>query len=167
VEEETLTPSPTTPYPSIVEPSSSRSLSPAKFNQLPVINFPDEDGDGDEIEVKEPTGIAVSLVPIIQVSQDTAREQTGALLCKGCNEPIIGRFVNAMGQRWHPHCFKCNTCGDMLEHVSSYEAGGKAYCHLDYHNVSDIYPDLADKCRNSPINAFTVRRPSWMLGSLR
>ncbi|OWZ26148.1 LIM domain-containing protein [Cryptococcus neoformans Tu259-1] len=57
-----------------------------------------------------------------------------AILCTGCQTPIIGRIVNAMNQRWHPHCFMCAECGELLEHVSSYEFEGKAYCHLDYHD---------------------------------
>ncbi|KII84296.1 hypothetical protein PLICRDRAFT_46157 [Plicaturopsis crispa FD-325 SS-3] len=38
-----------------------------------------------------------------------------------------------MGARWHPECFRCTACGELLEHVSSYEWEGRAYCHLDYH----------------------------------
>ncbi|KIL00330.1 hypothetical protein PAXRUDRAFT_73537, partial [Paxillus rubicundulus Ve08.2h10] len=37
------------------------------------------------------------------------------------------------GQRWHPDCFRCALCNELLEHVSSYEHDGRAYCHLDYH----------------------------------
>ncbi|KAF9513816.1 hypothetical protein BS47DRAFT_1295829 [Hydnum rufescens UP504] len=55
------------------------------------------------------------------------------LRCSGCREPIVGRIVSAMGQRWHPTCFKCVECGELLEHVSSYEHDGLPYCHLDYH----------------------------------
>ncbi|WVN90514.1 uncharacterized protein L203_105750 [Cryptococcus depauperatus CBS 7841] len=57
-----------------------------------------------------------------------------AILCTGCSNPIIGRIVNAMNQRWHPQCFMCAECGELLEHVSSFEFEGKAYCHLDYHD---------------------------------
>lgn len=55
------------------------------------------------------------------------------LSCAGCAGPIIGRIVSAMGQRWHPGCFRCSTCNDLLEHVSSFDHEGKPYCHLDYH----------------------------------
>lgn len=61
--------------------------------------------------------------------------RTNGLSCGGCNGPIIGRIVSAMGQRWHPNCFKCTTCNELLEHVSSYERDGRPYCHLDYHEV--------------------------------
>ncbi|KAF9448052.1 glucocorticoid receptor-like (DNA-binding domain) [Macrolepiota fuliginosa MF-IS2] len=38
-----------------------------------------------------------------------------------------------MGSRWHPQCFRCTICNELLEHVSSYEHNGRPYCHLDYH----------------------------------
>lgn len=61
--------------------------------------------------------------------------RTNGLSCGGCGGPIIGRIVSAMNQRWHPHCFKCSVCNELLEHVSSYEHDGRPYCHLDYHEV--------------------------------
>ncbi|KAF8814782.1 hypothetical protein BYT27DRAFT_7156521 [Phlegmacium glaucopus] len=57
----------------------------------------------------------------------------GGLICGGCNGSIIGRIVSAMGSRWHPACFRCTVCDELLEHVSSYEHEGRPYCHLDYH----------------------------------
>ena len=57
------------------------------------------------------------------------------LICGGCNGSIIGRIVSAMGSRWHPACFRCTVCNELLEHVSSYEHEGRPYCHLDYHEV--------------------------------
>lgn len=50
--------------------------------------------------------------------------------------PIGGRIVSAMKRRWHPDCFKCDACGEGLEHVAFYEEQGKPYCHVDYHEVS-------------------------------
>ena len=61
--------------------------------------------------------------------------RTSGLSCGGCGGPIVGRIVSAMGQRWHPNCFKCTICNELLEHVSSYERDGRPYCHLDYHEV--------------------------------
>ncbi|SJL05423.1 uncharacterized protein ARMOST_08790 [Armillaria ostoyae] len=68
------------------------------------------------------------------------------LSCAGCKLPIIGRLVTASnsdrggGLRWHPECFKCTICSELLEHVSSYERDGKMYCHLDF------YETFAPKC---------------------
>jgi hypothetical protein len=64
-----------------------------------------------------------------------APPRTGGLICGGCHGAIIGRIVSAMGQRFHPSCFKCTVCNELLEHVSSYEHEGRPYCHLDYHEV--------------------------------
>lgn len=66
----------------------------------------------------------------------TRIDPTAAIICAGCTNPIIGRIVRAMDQRWHPQCFTCGECGEHLEHVSSYEYNRKPYCHLDYHDVS-------------------------------
>ncbi|KIJ32176.1 hypothetical protein M422DRAFT_35973 [Sphaerobolus stellatus SS14] len=57
----------------------------------------------------------------------------GGFMCYGCGRGIVGRIVSAMGGRWHPACFRCCECGELLEHVSSYEHEGQPYCHLDYH----------------------------------
>jgi hypothetical protein len=68
------------------------------------------------------------------------------LSCAGCSGPIIGRIVSAMGQRWHPECFRCSACNELLEHVSSFEHEGKPYCHLDYHEVRS--PNFFLMCNN-------------------
>jgi hypothetical protein len=60
---------------------------------------------------------------------------TVGLACGGCGGPIVGRIVSAMGNRWHPECFRCCECNESLEYVSSYEHDGRPYCHLDYHEV--------------------------------
>ncbi|KAI6127548.1 hypothetical protein EV401DRAFT_1812550, partial [Pisolithus croceorrhizus] len=66
--------------------------------------------------------------------------RSGGLFCGGCKGSIVGRIVSAMGSRWHPGCFRCTICNELLEHVSSYEHEGKPYCHLDYHEA------FAPKC---------------------
>ena len=68
------------------------------------------------------------------------RRLAGELICGGCNGSIMGRIVSAMGSRWHPACFRCTVCHELLEHVSSYEHEGQLYCHLDYHEVRSSLP---------------------------
>ena len=63
-------------------------------------------------------------------------KRRGGMVCGGCDGAIIGRIVSAMGVRWHPGCFRCTVCNELLEHVSSFEHEGMPYCHLDYHEVS-------------------------------
>ncbi|OCF34527.1 hypothetical protein I316_03568 [Kwoniella heveanensis BCC8398] len=95
-----------------------------------------------------PTSIGVT-PPSVSVPSSNRASQSkptrvqhdgSAILCAGCGNPIIGRIVNAMNQRWHPQCFMCAECGELLEHVSSYEWEGKAYCHLDYHDTPIVDP---------------------------
>ncbi|EIW78383.1 hypothetical protein CONPUDRAFT_83811 [Coniophora puteana RWD-64-598 SS2] len=84
----------------------------------------------------EPNGSVMSngrAAPSNYSAQGAVSALGRGLACGGCGRAIIGRVVSAMGQRWHPECFRCSVCGEFLEHVSSYERDGKAYCHLDYH----------------------------------
>ncbi|KZO94178.1 LIM-domain-containing protein [Calocera viscosa TUFC12733] len=124
---------------------------------VPRIHVPDE---GPTISISEedehdhlpaPPQITVTTSPSINITSFTgpdasssslassgssagasARHRAG-LFCAGCGGGITGRIVSAMEKRWHPACFKCEKCGELLEHVSSFEHEGKAYCHLDYH----------------------------------
>ena len=40
--------------------------------------------------------------------------------CYACALPISGRIVSAASQRFHPHCFSCFNCGELLECVAFY-----------------------------------------------
>ena len=40
--------------------------------------------------------------------------------CAACALPIAGRIVSAASQRFHPHCFTCFHCGELLECVAFY-----------------------------------------------
>lgn len=59
----------------------------------------------------------------------------GGLSCGGCGGMIVGRVVSAMGAKWHPGCFRCCVCNELLENLSSYEMDGRSFCHLDYHET--------------------------------
>ena len=93
------------------------------------------------------------------------------LVCGGCGGAIIGRIVSAMDMRWHPGCFRCCVCDELLENLSSYAHDGRPYCHLDYHEVGVIIglaPSSARTklttscfvciCSNSRRGATTARR---------
>lgn len=66
----------------------------------------------------------------------------GGLSCGGCGGMIVGRVVSAMGARWHPGCFRCCVCNELLENLSSYEKDGRSFCHLDYHEVGPSVFDI-------------------------
>ena len=40
-----------------------------------------------------------------------------------------------MGKKWHPNCFKCNTCEIPLSPNNFFEKAGKPYCEKDYHKM--------------------------------
>ncbi|KAK7033051.1 flap endonuclease 1 [Favolaschia claudopus] len=125
--------------------------SPNPPPSIPQINLPGDDDDfGPTINVQdvdskpapqvfEVPGISFAGGPTVSTAQRTlparppSERQRRGLACGGCGGSIVGRIVNAMNLRWHPECFKCSVCNELLEHVSSYERDGRAYCHLDYH----------------------------------
>ncbi|EIN08397.1 hypothetical protein PUNSTDRAFT_126458 [Punctularia strigosozonata HHB-11173 SS5] len=103
------------------------------FSSGPSISIsgPDEPS----ISVSGPEDSASSRADRHRNLPPVVRPPPGALICGGCGGAIIGRIVNAIGVRWHPQCFKCCICSELLEHVSSYEHEGRPYCNLDYHEI--------------------------------
>jgi LIM domain len=48
-------------------------------------------------------------------------KSSSVLLCTACSKPISGRIVSAIGSRFHPDCFRCQTCGtELVSHLSSF-----------------------------------------------
>ena len=89
-----------------------------------------DDGDGN------PGGPSVSVNGSRKsVAELPTIRRGGGLSCGGCGGMIVGRVVSAMGARWHPGCFRCCMCSELLENLSSYEKDGRSFCHLDYHEV--------------------------------
>ena len=136
---------------------------------IPTICFPDEQdddhpADGSDqnatmptrptlnVETSPPKATSSSHTPIRSATPQSVTTTTTAssstqpqgpgIFCSRCDGVIIGRIVSAMNKRWHPACFQCSVCRTMLEHVSSYEHEGKAYCHMDYHDVSAVSQPL-------------------------
>ena len=103
--------------------------------------------------------------------------RSGSALCAACALPISGRIVAASSQRFHPGCFSCHHCSELLECVAFYPepdtnrdsrlanaASGQSatpedadesprfYCHLDFHEL------FSPRCRNckTPIEGEVV-----------
>ncbi|XP_070800764.1 paxillin-like [Pituophis catenifer annectens] len=50
-------------------------------------------------------------------------------LCSGCEKPITGRCITAMGRRFHPEHFVCAFCLKQLNKGTFKEQNEKPYCH--------------------------------------
>lgn len=53
-------------------------------------------------------------------------------LCAGCNKPIIGQVITALGHLWHPEHFVCYNCNCSIGTNIFYEKDNKPYCENDY-----------------------------------
>ncbi|XP_027748057.1 actin-binding LIM protein 2 isoform X10 [Empidonax traillii] len=65
--------------------------------------------------------------------------------CGGCGSEIKnGQSLVALDKHWHLGCFKCNTCGKLLnaEYISK---DGVPYCETDYHAKFGIKCDNCEK----------------------
>jgi hypothetical protein len=58
------------------------------------------------------------------------------LFCGGCGDAIFGRSVSTMSAKWHPGCFRCSMCNQLLENLAMFEHEGRLYCSLDYYEVT-------------------------------
>ncbi|KAF9787956.1 hypothetical protein BJ322DRAFT_1046199 [Thelephora terrestris] len=86
----------------------------------------------------------------------------GGLSCGGCGGMIVGRVVNAMGARWHPGCFRCCMCNELLENLSSYEKDGRSFCHLDYH---ELYAPRCYHCHTAIVDERFITLDDSELGT--
>ncbi|KAF7208312.1 paxillin a isoform X2 [Nothobranchius furzeri] len=55
-------------------------------------------------------------------------ERRGSL-CSGCQKPITGRCITAMGKKFHPEHFVCAFCLKQLNRGTFKEQNDKPYCH--------------------------------------
>lgn len=51
--------------------------------------------------------------------------------CGACGSTVTGAATVAFNKKYHPNCFRCETCGDALT-GEFYDYGGRAYCRRDF-----------------------------------
>lgn len=61
-------------------------------------------------------------------------ERRGSL-CSGCQRPITGRCITAMGRKFHPEHFVCAFCLKQLNKGTFKEQQDKPYCHTCFHKL--------------------------------
>lgn len=71
-------------------------------------------------------------------------------ICRGCNKLIVGRWVNALGTKWHPDCLKCPGCrkpikdeyvvlGDLLWHPICAQKQAAPLCSVCRNPLTERY----------------------------
>lgn len=64
--------------------------------------------------------------------------------CKSCKQAIYAGTVAVKAERagkevaWHPQCFTCHSCGDLLADLVYFYHGGNIYCGRDLANILKI-----------------------------
>lgn len=64
--------------------------------------------------------------------------------CAGCGQAITERGVEALGQRWHAECFKCDFCGAALQSQCLVKYG-RPYCAACERRLYGEYCDACDQ----------------------
>ncbi len=54
------------------------------------------------------------------------------IVCHGCKKPIVGEYIQALGQNWHQQHFVCAVCHKEFPDMLFKERDGKPYCERDY-----------------------------------
>ncbi|KAA0193996.1 hypothetical protein HAZT_HAZT011209 [Hyalella azteca] len=64
--------------------------------------------------------------------------------CQHCHEPMIPGDVAVICERagpqkfWHPRCFVCHECGELLADMIYFWHGDHIYCGRHYHKVAEV-----------------------------
>lgn len=81
----------------------------------------------------------------VEPSADESVElMTAITKCKSCKEDIYAGTVAVKAERagkevaWHPQCFTCHSCGDLLADLVYFYHGGNIYCGRDLANILKI-----------------------------
>ena len=53
-------------------------------------------------------------------------------MCSGCNQPVRGEVMQALGGFWHVNCFACGNCQEPLGSATFYEYEGQPHCEKCY-----------------------------------
>ena len=65
--------------------------------------------------------------------------------CAACALPIAGRIVSAASQRFHPRCFSCHHCSELLECVAFYpEPSTSRSARVARIEARVIHPEISD-----------------------
>uniref|UniRef100_A0AAG5DMW2 Testin n=1 Tax=Anopheles atroparvus TaxID=41427 RepID=A0AAG5DMW2_ANOAO len=130
-------PLPTGPTVGSIVPSGSND---SGFGSIPVSPREDAPGHAQLLGAMETLGLGESVMPL---PQQASAGHTGAAVvavrCTGCTLPIatgevavkVDRAVSSECSVWHPQCFQCNRCGELLADLVYFYHAGAIYCGRD------------------------------------
>lgn len=76
--------------------------------------------------------------------EETVEPLKAITKCKSCKQDIYAGTVAVKAERagkevaWHPQCFTCHSCGDLLADLVYFYHGGNIYCGRDLANILKI-----------------------------
>lgn len=82
--------------------------------------------------------------PIYENVATKSTEPKAVMICKECEQPIYAGTVAVKAHRagndvaWHPKCFTCNKCGDLLADLVYFYHQGNIYCGRDLAEILKI-----------------------------
>lgn len=80
----------------------------------------------------------------VNFNGEETRPLQAVTTCKSCDGDIYAGMVAVKAARagktnaWHPKCFKCHTCGDLLADLVYFFHGGNIYCGRDLAHILKI-----------------------------
>ena len=116
--------------PTIAEPSTARTS--VSTSAVPSISLSDDPFDSRPLPSTKPTNRHTPFRRPLPQHSSTAPVSTfkthwspschnrPTAQCAACALPIAGRIVSALSQRFHPQCFTCFHCSELLECVAFY-----------------------------------------------
>jgi len=63
---------------------------------------------------------------------------TFAAKCASCGDPIREDPATAMGKKWHPRCFICTTCNEVLDSKAFFSLKGAPYCEHHFYEEQNL-----------------------------
>lgn len=114
-----------------------------ELNMYPSVNLPSDHSrelmeiNKNLIDLKLAEEAAAAAAALASKNPSLAAEPVPVLKCKDCEKFIMSGEVAVKAERagkeiaWHPECFKCNGCRELLADLVYFFHGGNVYCGRD------------------------------------
>lgn len=79
----------------------------------------------------------------IPLCEQHIHERRGSV-CAQCRQPIVGRCVLALGQKYHPEHFTCSSCGRAVNRQNYKQLNNRCICQRCFEKVNPSFEMLSD-----------------------